>query len=125
MTNKPIPFTKRPPPPEDPPRPLGDAGRALWDRVQSEFMIADCGGVELLAQCCEAADRVAELAAVIARDGPTIQIGKGYRQHPCLKDELANRAFICRTLQNLGVVHEPIGPVGRPSRPFGWQPNDN
>ena len=55
--------------PPAPPRTLGPAGQDLWARVQAEYLVADCGGIELLAQCCEAADRVQELAECIARDG--------------------------------------------------------
>jgi hypothetical protein len=55
-----------------PPRKLGEAGQALWDAVQNEFRIEDCGGVELLMQACLAADRAEALAARIDRDGETI-----------------------------------------------------
>ena len=74
---------------------------------------------------CEAADRVATLTAAIDADGPTLRTAQGPRAHPALRDELANRAFIGRTLQKLGVIHEPVGPIGRPSRGFGWRPDDD
>src|SRR6516164_9396692 len=41
-----------------PPRPLGSHGTALWDRIQAEFGIHDCGGAELLAQACQALESV-------------------------------------------------------------------
>ena len=34
------------------PRPLGSHGTGLWNRVQSEYRIDDCGGIELLAEAC-------------------------------------------------------------------------
>ena len=102
-----------------PPRKLGEAGQALWDVVQNEFRIEDCGGVELLMQACLAADRAEALAARIDRDGETLQTTMGLKAHPCLKDELAARSFICRTLQRLGITDEAIRPIGRPPRSFG------
>ena len=100
--------------PPAPPRTLGPAGQDLWARVQAEYLVADCGGIELLAQCCEAADRVQELAECIARDGKTIQTKTGLRAHPALRDELSNRAFVVTTLRRLGVTDEPVGRIGRP-----------
>jgi hypothetical protein len=39
-----------------------------------------------------------------------------------LKHELAARAFICRTLQRLGITDAAIQAVGHPTRPQGWTP---
>ena len=105
----------------EPPRKLGETGLTLWRAVQSEFAIKDVGGVELLMQACLAADRAASLAALIDRDGETIMTKQGLRGHPCLKDELAARSFVVRTLQRLGVTDEPIRPVGRPPKSLGWR----
>jgi hypothetical protein len=104
-----------------PPRKLGEPGMELWNTVQAEYRIEDCGGVELLMQACLAADRAAALAAVIDQDGERIHTKSGIRSHPCLRDELAARSFICRTLQRLGITDEVIKPVGRPTRPSGWE----
>jgi hypothetical protein len=98
-----------------PPRKLGDLGLFLWQSIQSEYRIDDAAGRELLAQACEAADRVARLAAKIDSDGEIIQTESGLKAHPLLKDELANRAFICRTLRQLGLNLEPLRSVGRPT----------
>jgi hypothetical protein len=46
----------------------------------------------------------------------------GPKDHPCLKHELAARAFICRTLQRLGITDAAIQTVGHPTRPQGWMP---
>jgi hypothetical protein len=54
--------------PPAPPRALGPTGQDLWARVQAEFVISDVGGVELLCQCCEAADMVQELSECVARE---------------------------------------------------------
>ena len=104
-----------------PPRPLGSHGAALWDRVQREYAIADCGGVELLCQACQALDRAESLAAAIALDGPVIRARSGVpRSHPAIRDELQCRAFVVKTLERLGVNFESIKPVGRPSAAIGW-----
>jgi hypothetical protein len=107
----------------NPPRKLGPAGESLWFRVQSEYRIQDVGGVELLTQACLALDRAEALATVIDADGERI-VAKGglIKDHPCLKHELAARAFVCRTLQRLGITDEVIKPVGHPTRPTSWKP---
>jgi hypothetical protein len=106
-----------------PPRPLGHHGMRLWSSVQSAYRIDDVGGIELLAQACAALDRVEALARRINLDGEVIQGPAGPKPHPCLKDELAGRAFITRTLERLGLNVETIKPMGRPGRP-GWRGPD-
>ena len=107
----------------DPPRPLGLHGRQLWDTAQREYAITDVGGRELLAQACAAEDTAESLAEAIARDGHVIHSRTGVpRTHPAVKDELACRAFVVRTLERLGLNIETIKPPGRPPRPFGWSP---
>jgi hypothetical protein len=81
-----------------PPRTLGAPGLALWNRVQAEYHILDCGGIELLCLAAQALDRAESLSEAIAEDGQTIRTRTGVRAHPALRDELANRAFITRTL---------------------------
>ena len=102
----------------NPLRKLGAAGESLWFRIQSEYRIEDVGGIELLMQCCLAADRADELAAIIDQDGARIVTKTGIKEHPLLKHELAARAFICRTLQRLGVTSEPLKSIGRPPRGY-------
>ena len=105
--------------PPQPPRRLGDTGMALWTRIQSEFRIQDAGGVELLTQACQAADRAEALADRVAEDGEVITTKGGPRAHPCIREELAARSFVVRTLERLGVTLEPVRPIGRPSRRIG------
>jgi hypothetical protein len=97
-----------------PPRKLGHHGRALWNSIQTEYQISDPGGTEMLAQACAAADRAEELAEQISRDGAIVQTRNGPKRHPALRDELACRAFITKTLERLGLNLEPVRPVGRP-----------
>jgi hypothetical protein len=98
-----------------PPRKLGAPGLSLWESIQSEYRIDDRGGMELLMQACEAADRVARLAERIDADGEIVEGRNGPRAHPALREELAGRQFICRTLERLGLNLEAVRPVGRPS----------
>ena len=110
-----------------PPRPLGSHGTALWDRIQAEFGIHDCGGAELLAQACQALDRAEGLAAAIARDGDVVRSRGGvFKTHPAVREELACRSFEGRTLERLGVTSESVKRPGRPpSGGVGWQPDDD
>jgi hypothetical protein len=104
-----------------PPRDLGQHGRQLWDAVQREYGISDRGGIELLAQCCAALDRAEGLAGAIRTDGEVVYSRTGVpRSHPAVKDELACRAFVVRTLERLGLNVEAIKPVGRPTGNLGW-----
>jgi hypothetical protein len=105
--------TTVPPPPRD----LGKPGRALWDAVQREFDVSDVCGVELLAQACSALTKAEAQHAEIERDGPVLRDRRGsIKDHPALKHELANRAFVVRTLTRLGLNFEPLhNAAGRPA----------
>jgi hypothetical protein len=105
-----------------PPRKLDPPGLSLWNRVQSEYAIRDCGGIELLCLACQTLDRAESLSAAIAADGETVHTRTGVRAHPALRDELANRALVARLLTKLGINVEPVKPPGRPASSFGWTP---
>jgi hypothetical protein len=108
-----------------PPRTLGEHGRSLWDRIMSEYDIADAGGIELLAQACAGEDLAETLHEEIDRDGPVIRARGVVKAHPAVKDEIACRAFVCRTLVKLGLNYEPVRPsAGRPTGGLGWRPGD-
>jgi hypothetical protein len=95
---------------------------ALWNSVMAEYGISDRGGIELLAQACGALDRVESLREAINRDGEVVVVRGVPRAHPALRDELAGRAFVVRTLERLGLNVEAVKTPGRPARPFGWTP---
>jgi hypothetical protein len=105
-----------------PPRPLGEHGQALWNRIQWEYRIADSGGTEILAQACAAVDRAEMLAGIIEREGPLVPGRDGSRPSPLVKDELAARAFVVRALSVLGlnVAVTPARAPGRPPSRLGW-----
>jgi hypothetical protein len=91
-----------------PPRPLGPAGRALWDRVNQEFDMGDVGGSEILCLACQTIDRAEELAERIKADGVMVRSPMGTKAHPCLKEELAARSLVARLLARLGLDLEPV-----------------
>ncbi len=104
-----------------PPRPLGVHGTSLCNAVMREYGITDRGGIELLAQVGGAVDRIEALREAIDRDGEVVIVRGVPRAHPGLRDELAARAFVVRTLERLGLNVEAVkaGP-GRPPRAYGW-----
>jgi len=103
-------------PAHEPPRPLGEHGKALWDTVQAEYAVVDAGGIELLAQACAALDMAEACRREIDKDGPVLRLkGGALKDHPALKHELANRAFLTRCIARLGLDVEAIKPVGRPA----------
>ena len=105
-----------------PSRTLGNHGRSLWYSVMDEYAVEDVGGREMLLQACQALDRAEALRIEIDRDGPIIRTRGTVKDHPALKHELANRAFVVRTLARLGLNFETVKPVGRPTEPIGWTP---
>jgi hypothetical protein len=91
-----------------PPANLGSAGANLWRSIMAEYDISDAGGRALLEQAAMAYDRAERLRIEIDRDGEIIRGRTGMREHPGLRAELAARAFICRTLQRLGINLEAV-----------------
>ena len=105
-----------------PPRSLGPAGTALWQRVQSEYAVTDAGGSEVLCLACQTLDRAESLSQAITEEGQTIRTRTGVRAHPALRDEIANRALVARLLGKLGITTEPVKSPGRPGTGVGWLP---
>ena len=91
-----------------PPFTLGKHGRSLWDRIQSEFDCSDAAGIELLAQACAAADLAERLQEEIERDGAVVRARGAVRSHPAIRDLIAARSFVTRTLTRLGLNYEPL-----------------
>src|SRR6266403_5171926 len=50
------------PNPLAPPATLGEAGRRLWADIHGDYIVTDAAGLEMLAQICAEADRVAQCA---------------------------------------------------------------
>jgi P27 family predicted phage terminase small subunit len=104
-----------------PPRALGQHGLEFWRKVQSEFAISDCAGIELLMQACSAIDRAESLAEIIAREGEVIRTRTGtIKSHPAVRDELSARQVVMKAIARLGIDVEPVKSPGRPPKTFGW-----
>jgi hypothetical protein len=101
-----------------PPANLGPAGTGLWRSIMSEYDVSDAGGQALLEQAAFAYERAERLRIEIDRDGEIVRGRTGMREHPGLRGELAARAFVCRTLQRLGINLEAVRMApGRPPGP--------
>jgi hypothetical protein len=100
-----------------PPASLSAVGRSLWTDIVSAYEFGDRASYEVLAQACIAADRAEACRVRIDKDGELLRTQLGVKEHPLLKHELQLRAFVCRSLQRLGLDLEPIRAPGRPS---GW-----
>jgi hypothetical protein len=94
---------------------LGTDGAELWKAITGEFLIEDAAGIEVLKQCCFAADMAARCRQQLDERGLIIRAKTGARENPMLRHELNYRQFVTRCLQKLGVLSEPLrdGP-GRP-----------
>jgi phage terminase small subunit len=97
------------------PEHLGDAGQSLWQSIMADYRISDAGGLALLGQACEAADRVAECRKLIAEQGAVIRSQGAVRAHPLLAAERDARAAMLRAIRYLNLDIEPLKAVGRPA----------
>jgi len=62
--------TKKPLP--KPPKELGAAGRALWNKLQQEYALEDQGGLESLLTAARSEDDIQRMRARLAKDGDLI-----------------------------------------------------
>ncbi len=78
--------TPRPKPPTD----LGKAGKALWRSILCDLeagWILDARELHWLEQACRTQDRLADLEAVVAKDGPTVTGSRGQvTVHPAISE---------------------------------------
>ena len=89
----------------------------LWTSIQSQYRIEDAGGLAVLQQACEAADRAERCRKIINADGELVEGKDGGlgREHPLLKAEIAAKAFLVRALSRLHLDMEPVrAQSGRP-----------
>ena len=103
-----------------PPRPLGKAGKDLWQRINQDYVLADETERETLCQICEAQDHCAELCEGIKSDEPKMAPKKALqviRQY---------RGFILRALERLKAHHnKAMKTLGRPARTsMGYDPDE-
>ncbi len=104
-----------------PPFSLGRHGLSLWNRIQGEYDVSDSAGVQMLYEACAAEDLAERLHEEIQQDGPVLRVRGTVKAHPAVKDEIAARAFVVRTLTKLGLNYEPVrSSAGRPAGTLGW-----
>jgi hypothetical protein len=109
--------------PDSPPDSLREAGRRVWADVVSAYDFTDPTGRILLEQLCAATDRLSEVSASIDAVGAVIRVRGQPRPNPCLREELALRSYIGRTLNKLGIAYEPLQATpGRPRQVYDWIP---
>ena len=109
-----------------PPRPLGKAGKDLWDRINQDYVLEDETDRETLCIIAEVADHAADLCAAIKSDGPISETDKGARAHPAFVIVRQYRAFIVKNLATLKSHHNKTMKVlGRPARTAtGYNPDE-
>jgi hypothetical protein len=71
---------------------LGKAGAGLWGSIHRDYVIEDSTGHQMLLRICEARDSLASYDKQIGRDGLTIRMASGLKEHPLLKVQLATRS---------------------------------
>lgn len=66
--------------------------------------------LECLLLACETLDRAEILKAEIKKDGAVLrsETSRMVRDHPAIKHELANRAFVAKMLERLGLIHADV-----------------
>lgn len=65
---------------------LGKAGRGLWRSIQSEYEVADAGGLAFLTAACRVEDDIARAREKIAAECDTVLDRHEQRQvHPLLR----------------------------------------
>jgi hypothetical protein len=97
------------------PKDLGPSGRALWRWVTQQ---GDISGTEpLVAELCRLQDRLAELRALLAKDGAVLRESGRIRKHPAADLEPKISGQFRQAWKLLGLADPPPAerrPVGRP-----------
>ena len=91
-----------------PPKHLGRAGRELFLTIQGEYGIQDAGGLLLLTQAGECADRLHAAREAIKQSGEIVMDRYNRpRLHPALTLEKDARAQLLQSIKLLGIELEP------------------
>src|SRR5215203_5633745 len=91
-----------------PPRHLGAAGKTLYRSIQAEYGIEDAGGLAILAQAADCADRLEAARQAIREHGELVldRYGKP-RLNPALVLEKDSRGQFLQAVKMLGLDVEP------------------
>src|SRR5262245_25960548 len=76
-------------------------GSRLWRAIHTEYLIEDCASLEVLRQCCFAADMAERCRRQLDESGLILRGKAGTRENPLLRHELNYRSFVTRSLQKL------------------------
>ena len=95
------------------------ASKYLWESVSENYDLED-HHLALLSGACVSLDRAEAAAAILDREGLTVETAHGCKAHPCCNIERDARNLFAKYLRQLGLDVEEItrGP-GRPPRPIG------
>jgi P27 family predicted phage terminase small subunit len=94
----------------EPPDHLTAEAKKLWQRLVHDFSIEDAAGHLLLRNALEAHDRLTEIRAILAEDGPQVADRFGQRKsHPLLASERDCRQQILASLRLLRLEPEALG----------------
>jgi hypothetical protein len=95
------------------PKSLGDAGRALWERMHDGIEY-DASETETLRKACELEDTAAALAAALEGEPMVVTGSRGQSvPHPLLAELRMTRSEVARLLSRLRVIDEPDAVGGR------------
>lgn len=90
-------------------------GKALFEKLISEYQIQDAGGLAILKTGIEAFERMRAAKAQIDKDGMTIEDKWGQiKAHPLCAVERDSRAQFLAALKQLNFDIEPLRAIGRP-----------
>ncbi len=98
------------------PAKLGKAGRKLWLSIQSEYEVADAGGLAFLTAACRTEDSISDARQKINSEGAMIVDHRGQKQtHPLLRILPAMETIRRQNLAALNLNVEPLHDrAGRP-----------
>lgn len=93
---------------------LGPAGKRLWRRVATAYVLADWQ-LDILEGAAVAADRQAEARQILATDGLIVDGGKlGPKAHPAVSIEKESRLGMLRSLRELALSPDDVAEAPRP-----------
>jgi hypothetical protein len=110
----------------DPPDGLAERGHAFWCAITGQWELR-ADELELLREIVRTVDMVETLAAVVAREGPTVMVANSLKTHPSMVELRQQRHLLGRMLGQLALVDEdgsvlpsPLSARGRKAAQTRW-----